>query len=285
MLAIGRPMTTLSGYAPALPTPFREDGAIDFAAFERFCEVQIAGGATALVVCGTTGEAPTLSPEEQRGIPHHLLDIWEVTETASVAVYQVQARAAIDSLLAAGRTPILVGGSGPMDQYVVNHPDFLFERAPEAGLVNPDNPMILASHVKCAAFELPFAEGEEFGTIGGELLSLEVCKAVLDLYANSDFIQRVATLGQRLRAGINASAQRRGAQLRVMGYDAIPLFRHSPDMAEQARYMERYVGAMARRGVILRRDVNFISAAHTEAQIDFTVEASDAALVELGAAS
>lgn len=122
-------------------------------------------------------------------------------------------------------------------------------------------------------------------TFGGELLSLEVCKAVLDLYANSDFIQRVATLGQRLRAGINASAERRGAQLRVVGYDAIPLFRHSPDMAEQARYMERYVGAMARRGVILRRDVNFISAAHTEAQIDFTVEASDAALVELGAAS
>jgi hypothetical protein len=66
MRAVGRPVTTLSGYAPALPTPFRENGAIDFAAFERFCEVQIAGGAAALVVCGTTGEAPTLSPEEQR---------------------------------------------------------------------------------------------------------------------------------------------------------------------------------------------------------------------------
>lgn len=65
-----------------------------------------------------------LSPEEQRGIPHHLLDIWEVTETASVAVYQVQARAAIDSLLAAGRTPILVGGSGLYVRGVIDALEF-----------------------------------------------------------------------------------------------------------------------------------------------------------------
>lgn len=65
MLAIGPNVARLSGYAPALPTPFRNNGAIDFAAFERFCEIQIAGGATALVVCGTTGEAPTLSTDEQ----------------------------------------------------------------------------------------------------------------------------------------------------------------------------------------------------------------------------
>ncbi|MDN3292706.1 tRNA (adenosine(37)-N6)-dimethylallyltransferase MiaA [Streptomyces ficellus] len=53
-----------------------------------------------------------LTPEERGGIPHHLLDIWDVTETASVAEYQRLARAEIDRLLAAGRTPVLVGGSG-----------------------------------------------------------------------------------------------------------------------------------------------------------------------------
>ncbi|WP_455356602.1 tRNA (adenosine(37)-N6)-dimethylallyltransferase MiaA [Streptomyces sp. SYSU K217416] len=53
-----------------------------------------------------------LTPEERGGIPHHLLDIWDVTEAASVAEYQRLARAEIDRLLAAGRTPILVGGSG-----------------------------------------------------------------------------------------------------------------------------------------------------------------------------
>jgi tRNA dimethylallyltransferase len=53
-----------------------------------------------------------LTPAERAGVPHHLLDVWEVTETASVAEYQRLARAEIDRLLAAGRVPVLVGGSG-----------------------------------------------------------------------------------------------------------------------------------------------------------------------------
>ncbi|MCH0540931.1 tRNA (adenosine(37)-N6)-dimethylallyltransferase MiaA [Streptomyces sp. MUM 203J] len=53
-----------------------------------------------------------LTEGERGGIPHHLLDIWDVTETASVAEYQRLARAEIDRLLAEGRTPVLVGGSG-----------------------------------------------------------------------------------------------------------------------------------------------------------------------------
>jgi tRNA dimethylallyltransferase len=51
--------------------------------------------------------------EPQRGdVPHHLLDIWPVTYTASVAEYQQRARALIDALLADATTPVLVGGSG-----------------------------------------------------------------------------------------------------------------------------------------------------------------------------
>ncbi|WP_228983982.1 tRNA (adenosine(37)-N6)-dimethylallyltransferase MiaA [Streptomyces sp. DH12] len=53
-----------------------------------------------------------LTVEERGGVAHHLLDIWEVTEAASVAEYQRLARAEIDRLLAEGRTPVLVGGSG-----------------------------------------------------------------------------------------------------------------------------------------------------------------------------
>ncbi|MEU7024653.1 tRNA (adenosine(37)-N6)-dimethylallyltransferase MiaA [Streptomyces sp. NPDC046203] len=53
-----------------------------------------------------------LTMEERGGVPHHLLDIWDVTEAASVAEYQRLARAEIDRLLAEGRTPVLVGGSG-----------------------------------------------------------------------------------------------------------------------------------------------------------------------------
>jgi 4-hydroxy-tetrahydrodipicolinate synthase len=64
MITIGRHVSKLSGYAPALPTPFGDDGNVDVAAFEQFCDRQVMAGATALVVCGTTGEAPTLRPAE-----------------------------------------------------------------------------------------------------------------------------------------------------------------------------------------------------------------------------
>ena len=64
MLFAGRHVSKLSGYAPAIPTPFQANGAVDDAALERFCDLQVREGATALVVCGTTGEAPTLSRDE-----------------------------------------------------------------------------------------------------------------------------------------------------------------------------------------------------------------------------
>lgn len=53
-----------------------------------------------------------LTLAERDRVPHRLLDVWDVTETASVAEYQRLARAEIDRLLAEGRTPVLVGGSG-----------------------------------------------------------------------------------------------------------------------------------------------------------------------------
>jgi tRNA dimethylallyltransferase len=53
-----------------------------------------------------------LPPDERQGVVHHLLDIWPVRATASVADYQQRARAAIDEIAGRGTTPILVGGSG-----------------------------------------------------------------------------------------------------------------------------------------------------------------------------
>src|SRR5262245_9369798 len=75
MLFVGRHVSKLSGYAPALPTPFDENGAVDRRALARLCEQQIREGATALVVCGTTGEAPTLSRAEHDLIVHTAVDV------------------------------------------------------------------------------------------------------------------------------------------------------------------------------------------------------------------
>jgi len=53
-----------------------------------------------------------LTPAQRRGVPHHLLDIWDVRQTASVAEYQRLARAAIDAIRGRGLVPVLAGGSG-----------------------------------------------------------------------------------------------------------------------------------------------------------------------------
>ncbi|MRG97497.1 aspartate aminotransferase family protein [Polyangium spumosum] len=125
------------------------------------------------------------------------------------------------------------------------------------------------------------AELQVSTTFGGEMLSLEVCKAVLAEYRDTDYIERLAALGKRLREGVNDKAAKNGAPLRVVGYDSIPFFLFADDLATHTRLAAQFVGAMAKRGVLLRRDVSFLCGAHTEAQVDFTIEAAHDALVEM----
>ena len=65
-----------------------------------------------------------LTSAQRGGVPHHLLDVLDVTETASVAAYQRQARATIDDVLRRGGTPILAGGSGLYVAAVLDELDF-----------------------------------------------------------------------------------------------------------------------------------------------------------------
>jgi 4-hydroxy-tetrahydrodipicolinate synthase len=88
-------LSSLTGYAPAIPTPFKSDGEIDFRALQTFCDYQVREGASALVICGTTGEAPTLSPTEQ------------------VTVIQI----AVDA--AAGRVPVIAGAGSNSTAHAV----------------------------------------------------------------------------------------------------------------------------------------------------------------------
>lgn len=122
-------------------------------------------------------------------------------------------------------------------------------------------------------------------TFGGETLSLAVCRATLEVYRRTPYVQTLSTLGRRLREGVNRAAELEGAPLRVVGYDAIPLFSFAPgDMARHARLMQPFQGHMARRGVLLRRDVSFLCGAHTEAQVEHTVQAAQESLRAMKAA-
>lgn len=65
---------------------------------------------------------------------------------------------------------VLVATSQPLDQYIVRNPEFFLGASPEHARIDPDQLLILLDHVRCAAFELPFRQGERFG--GGDLAEL-----------------------------------------------------------------------------------------------------------------
>ena len=58
---------------------------------------------------------------------------------------------------------VLIAGGGPVDRYVVEHPEFLLDSPPEEARLDPDNLHVLLAHLKAARFELPFEPGERFG--------------------------------------------------------------------------------------------------------------------------
>jgi DEAD/DEAH box helicase domain-containing protein len=77
---------------------------------------------------------------------------------------------------------VLVASSAPIDQFIVRNPSYFFDSSPEHALINPDNLHILLDHVKCAAFELPFADGERFGE--------ENLQEILSVLAEEGFVHQ-----------------------------------------------------------------------------------------------
>ena len=78
---------------------------------------------------------------------------------------------------------VVVASSSPLDQYIMRHPEYFFGSTPEEARVNPDNLYILLNHLKCAAYELPFAEGELFAGLPstGEMLRYLAEEHILQL--------------------------------------------------------------------------------------------------------
>jgi DEAD/DEAH box helicase domain-containing protein len=65
---------------------------------------------------------------------------------------------------------VLIATSAPLDQYIVRHAEFFLGASPEHARIDPDQLLILVDHIRCAAFELPFTDGERFG--GEELTDI-----------------------------------------------------------------------------------------------------------------
>ncbi|WP_319003456.1 DEAD/DEAH box helicase [Bacillus shivajii] len=83
---------------------------------------------------------------------------------------------------------IMVANSSPIDQYIFQHPEFFFHSTPETARINKDNLIILVDHIKCAAYELPFKQGETFdGTPIEEILEYLTEERVLHAQGNQWF--------------------------------------------------------------------------------------------------
>ena len=100
----------------------KSDLALDLA--ERLPGVEVVNADAMQLYRGMDVGTAKLPPGERRGVPHHLLDVLDVTETASVAAYQRHARAAVDDVVGRGGVPIAVGGSGLYVQALVDDLSF-----------------------------------------------------------------------------------------------------------------------------------------------------------------
>lgn len=96
---------------------------------------------------------------------------------------------------------VLLTNSSPLDQYLAQHPEFFFSQSPESALINPDNLLILLEHIRCAAYERPFAPGEGFGLLPGETVA-----EFLDYLAGSGAL--MLSGGRYFWTGVDAPAPR-----------------------------------------------------------------------------
>ncbi len=110
---------------------------------------------------------------------------------------------------------VLVPSSSPLDQYLARSPEILFERPAESARVDPDNVEILIQHLKCAAFELPFEEGEAFGDVPEATVG-----EALDFLAQHQVLQPVESAsGRKVYHWSTDAYPANAVSLRTVGWD------------------------------------------------------------------
>ncbi len=118
---------------------------------------------------------------------------------------------------------ILIATPSPLDQYLVAHPEYFFGRSPEEARTNADALALLAAHLACAAFELPFQAGEPFGQVPDVEALLEALAAEGILHrSNGDYTwigEQYPAQGISLRSATadNVVVQLAGPPARILG--------------------------------------------------------------------
>ncbi len=112
---------------------------------------------------------------------------------------------------------LLVASSAPLDQYVTRDPQHLMRPPTEQARIDPDNIEILVQHLKCAAFELPFAGTESFGSVPAE----QTAEALDFLASHSVLHATQGPLGERAWHWAADAYPANDTSLRSIGWDNV----------------------------------------------------------------
>ncbi len=122
-----------------------------------------------------------------------------------------------------------VAGNDPIDQYLARHPRWLFAQTPESAVIDPENPYILAGHLECAAFELPFSDEEDGALFGGSAADLV---RLLDEHGRTRRVD-----GKSYWANVDFPS--RAVSLRHMSQDTYTIVQVVPDRPNTSAFQPR----------------------------------------------
>lgn len=177
---------------------------------------------------------------------------------------------------------VVVASSSPLDQYLVGHSEYFMGRSPENAYINPDNPSLYLDHLKCAAFELPFAPADPF---------YPDAESALDLLTEEGMLRKTAgrwywsdrsypAEGISLRgndAGNIVIVDRTGGRHEVIGeidHNSAKelLFPHAVYLHRGAQYMVHELDLVEKRAMVEACTVNYYTDAVVKSDLQVLYE-------------
>jgi DEAD/DEAH box helicase domain-containing protein len=164
---------------------------------------------------------------------------------------------------------LLVANASPVDQFVVEHPEYFLARNPESAYINPDNPYVLFDHLKCAVFEIPMRTDERFADPAPEMLQILEENGVIrfsgDAYHWADRSYPAEQISLRSATSDNVIiVDRTGGNDEVIGEMARPsakalLFENAIYIHRDTQYVVRSLDIENRRCEVEQSTVNYFT--------------------------
>ena len=172
---------------------------------------------------------------------------------------------------------ILIANSSAINQFLCAEPKYIFDKTPEAGIIDPDNLIIRTNHLKCAAFELPFDESEfgsdaNTGKILDYLAGEKIIRKSNDRYHWSSEIYPAQQVSLRSASPDNFVILNRSNNNEVIGevdYFSAPIFLHPEAIYLHLAkpYQVRELDWDGKKAYVEEADVDYYTDAETKTDL------------------